>query len=97
MKDMSKRIAIDFDETYSADPAFFRELVALARKYQHLPCIVSCRRNTPENHELIEGIVGDDLLIVLTDLKPKRAAMEAVGLPVDWWVDDHPESVKEGR
>lgn len=91
------RLAIDFDETYSADPEFFREIVELAKRHGHAPCIVSCRRNTVENHRIISEVVGGDLFIVLTDLNPKRQYMESLGYPVTWWLDDFPESVKEGR
>jgi hypothetical protein len=93
----SRRIAIDFDETYTADPACFAEIVAVLRRYQHRPLIVSCRRNTPKNRNVISEIVGDDLLIILTDLKPKRPFCESMGLPVDIWMDDMPECVERGR
>jgi Tat protein secretion system quality control protein TatD with DNase activity len=93
------RIAIDFDETYSADPEFFAKFVALARKHNHQPCIVSCRRATVENHELVTSTVGDEIsiLVVFTDLQPKRVVMEELGLPVDIWIDDSPDSVERGR
>jgi hypothetical protein len=94
-----KHIGIDYDDTFSADPAFWKDVLALAERHGHRCYIVTCRRDTDENREEI----GPDQTGLprhrhyFTGLSPKRHYMESRGIKIDWWMDDLPESVIHGR
>jgi hypothetical protein len=97
---MSLNIAIDYDDTFTADPAAIAALVNLMKGYGHHVMVVSCRRNTGDNVALIMDSLREHccmMPIYLTGLGAKRPYMEERGVNVHIWIDDKPESVKEGR
>jgi hypothetical protein len=97
---MSLRIAIDYDDTFTADPVFWAKFIGKAREFGHLPMIVTCRHNTPETlHHIDEHLEehGCMVPVFMSSLVAKRPYMEDRGINVDIWIDDKPESVKEGR
>lgn len=97
---MSLNIAIDYDDTFTADPAAIAALANLMRGYGHHVMLVSCRRNTEENvDQIMESLHQHHCMmpIYLTGLGAKRPFMEGHAVNVDIWIDDKPESVKEGR
>lgn len=89
------RIALDWDDTYTADPGFWDAFIDLAKLHGHKVVICSCR--TPEWAAEAPMETPSDTAVFLTSFGPKRPYMEKMGLPVDVWIDDCPESVKEGR
>lgn len=92
-------IGLDFDETFTADPDLWLAFVKQAEDRGHKVFIVSCRMRTPENLEIVREFTGFPLSrIILTSMAPKRwYCDEKYGLEIDVWIDDMPESVKEGR
>lgn len=88
------RIALDWDDTYTADPELWEYFISGAKKRGHKIVFVTCRRDTEENREIIQHPTE---LVVFTNLAPKRDYMERLNMPVDIWIDDLPECVKEGR
>lgn len=86
-------IAIDYDNTYTADPELFDSFIALAKARKHRVWIVSARRNTPENREIVNV---PDVLTVLTGLAAKQWYMEQCGVRVDIWIDDDPKVITQG-
>lgn len=89
------RIALDWDDTYTADPDLWEQFIELAKARGHKVVICSCR--TPEWEERDPMVTPSNTSVFLTSYGPKREYMERMGLPVDVWIDDWPESVKEGR
>lgn len=92
-----KHIAIDWDETFTADPELWQAFIKLAEERGHRVYCVTCRRDTEENREIVRVESLPAYRHYFTGLSPKRWFMEQRGIQIDIWVDDHPESVKEGR
>lgn len=90
-------IAIDYDDTYSADPELWDHFISQAEIRGHDVVCVTCRRDTEENRKecKIPSLVWN--AHYFTNLASKRWHMEQRGLFVDVWIDDKPETVKEGR
>ena len=88
-------IALDYDDTYTADPELWDRFVDAAIELGHRVICCTCRRDTPENREIVRipGARGH----YFTGLSPKRWYLMQNGVDVDVWIDDLPESVKEGR
>lgn len=95
-----KNIAIDFDDTFTADPDLWREFIRQAEARGHRVYIVTCRRDTEENRADVVEVVGDALpryRLKFTALSAKDWFMRQHGIVIDIWVDDCPESVANGR
>lgn len=71
-------IALDYDKTYTADPALWDDFVKLAQDYGHTVKIVTMRMPN-------ETIVGAPVEVVYTSRKAKSSFIAA-----DIWIDDSP-------
>jgi hypothetical protein len=74
-------IALDYDKTYTADPALWNSFAELAQNCGHTVKIVTMR--TPA-----ETIVNVPVEVVYTSRKAKAAVVSA-----DIWIDDSPQWV----
>lgn len=95
-------IALDFDDTLTADPQMWGAFIGSARDLGHLVYIVTARRGTEDNSRLIDGYLSEHNIEVddvhFTDLASKLWHMGGkLGIHVDIWIDDHPESLVNGR
>lgn len=90
-------IAIDYDGTYTADPDLWAAFIASCEARGHEVICVTCRRSTPENRRevIVPSIPKYDHYF--TGLSSKRWFLEQMGIKPDIWIDDMPETVKEGR
>lgn len=90
-------IALDYDDTYTADPDLWDSFIENAVNSGHRVIVVTCRRDTRENRDecRVPDIAWNDHFF--TNLSPKRWYMEDKEISVDIWIDDLPESIKEGR
>ncbi|KKM71261.1 hypothetical protein LCGC14_1432440 [marine sediment metagenome] len=86
-------IAIDFDDTFSADPDLWREFVGVAtgRRYGHKCILVTNRPEAMGND--VRAEVGDLMPIVFAGRLSKKEAAARAGYSVDIWIDDNPEYV----
>ena len=88
-KRKSKYVAIDWDNTISADKDFFLQLVIKLKKAGYTPFVCTLRAPDRENIEEIRSILEEtDIAIYLTDGKPKRKYMKKLGVKVHLWIDD---------
>jgi hypothetical protein len=88
-------IAIDFDNTYTADEALWNLFVQAAIARGHRVICVTARRDTDENREIVQ-IPG--CMTYFTGLSSKLWYMtEKRGVKVDIWIDDDPRSLVNGR
>ena len=85
------RIALDYDGSYTADPALWDAFIASARLRGHEVHLVTMRA---ESEPVRLGAHVDR--IHYTDRKAKRPYMEARGLPVQVWIDDMPDFILQG-
>ncbi len=87
--------AIDFDGTWSRDACFFHNFVTALRMRGHDAILVTCRSEECGN-DVVLAIAGL-IPIVFTDHRPKREECDRLGLRVDVWIDDMPETIVRGR
>jgi pyridoxine 5'-phosphate synthase PdxJ len=93
-------IAIDFDDTLTADPIMFRTLTAVLKSFGHHAVCVTARRDTGENRERVSDWMkehGIDLYTHYTSLGSKLDHMERIGVRVDIWIDDDPRKCALGH
>ena len=85
----SRYIALDWDNTVSADQDFFRELIKKLQRAGYSPFICTLRAPDRENIKEICEILDEAMIpIYLTDGKPKRRYMKKLGVKVHLWIDD---------
>lgn len=85
----SKYIAIDWDNTISADQEFFKELIKQFQSAGYTPFICTLRAPDRENIEEIQEVLEySNIAIYLTDGHPKREYMKALDIDVHLWIDD---------
>jgi hypothetical protein len=92
-------IAIDFDQTLDRDPILWRVFIAHAIQRDHSVIVVTARRNTDENRDILRDWLDDngfDLPFYFTNLKSKVDEMERRGFDVDIWIDDSPRTCALG-
>ena len=91
-------IALDFDDTYTADPELWCEFVKMCRILNHKVILVTARDDTFVQRDYIQkALVNCDIDdIYLTSCAPKTTYMERQGITVDIWIDDHPERLVLG-
>ncbi len=85
----SKYIAIDWDNTISADQDYFRRLIQEFQAAGYSPFVCTLRAPDRDNiKEIIEILDEAAIPIYLTDGKPKRKYMKKLGVKVHLWIDD---------
>lgn len=88
-KQKSKYIAIDWDNTISADIDFFLQLIKKLQLYGYIPFVCTLRAPDKENIKEIRNILEEaNIDVYLTDGKPKRKYMKKKGVRVHLWIDD---------
>ncbi len=89
------KISIDYDDTYTRDPAFWDNFARAALAKGHKVYCVSARgtQHMDEPKRSIGQIIGPDNCFG-TGLRPKRHFMWHVhGIYIDVWIDDQPEMI----
>lgn len=97
---MSLTFAIDFDDTLTACPELWRRFIADAESNGHRVFLVTARRETEENVEIVREFMkehGLSLPRLFTNLGSKLKAAELRGIKVDIWIDDNPEALVHGH
>jgi len=88
-KRKSKHIAIDWDNTISADKDFFKRLIVILQDAGFKPFVCTLRAPDRENiEEICKILEKTNIPIYLTDGKPKRKYMKSLGVTVHLWIDD---------
>lgn len=93
-------IAIDFDETLTADADLWRNFICTAREIGHRIICVTARRDTDDNRATVDNWMhehGIDLYTYYTSLASKIDHMAKIGLTVDIWIDDDPRTCAFGH
>ena len=84
-------IAIDFDETLTADADLWRELIIAAYNRGHKVICVTARRDTESNRDIVNSWMREneiDLYTHYTALASKVVFLSNRGVKVDIWIDD---------
>lgn len=94
---MSLTIAIDYDDTFTADPIMWRRVIAEIHAAGHRVICVSARRNEIGHRQELEQSLPDGVAVLLSYDCPKRLYTQHEGIEVDIWIDDMPESIPTKR
>lgn len=84
-------IAIDYDETYDMDFDLWEAFAKLAAGRGHQVICVTCRHIPPGSLDATERVPS--FPVHCTANQQKRPYMESLGIRVDVWIDDFPESI----
>jgi hypothetical protein len=86
---------IDFDGTFSADPALFHSFLDLLTATGHSAVIVTGRSKPTGTKGIgefvVEVVTKGRIPIVYAGMSSKRKMAEEAGYKVDIWIDDNPE------
>jgi hydroxymethylpyrimidine pyrophosphatase-like HAD family hydrolase len=87
-------IALDYDDTYTADPGLWDDFISAAHGRGHRVFIVTAR--PPDM--LIDEVPGiPPTRHVYTNLQSKLTyCADVLGLSVDIWIDDRPDKLVSG-
>ncbi len=86
----SRIVAIDFDNTITADPDFYLSLIQVYRDSGWEPIVCTLRDAMDDNLlEIRDRLQGDGMRIYTTDGRKKRAFMLHQGISVGLWIDDY--------
>lgn len=92
-------IALDYDDTYTADPVLWANFIITAHNLGHKVICVTARRDTYENREEMNRNFTHFLInipIYFCNLKSKQREMDDKGVKVDIWIDDSPFAITQG-
>lgn len=89
----SLTIAIDFDNTFTADPDLWSTFIASAQQHGHTVICVSARRNELSHRQELAFALPERVPILLSYGEPKRMYAAKQGYVVDIWIDDCPEAI----
>ena len=88
-------IGLDYDKTYTADPALWEEFIHNATLRGHRVWIVTARRDTEENRGIV---VVPSATVVFTGLAAKPWFMQHKrDVKIDIWIDDDPLTCAQGH
>lgn len=90
-------IALDFDDTFTADAALWSHIIDDIRQQGHIVVCISSRRDTLENQNELKRSLPDGVGIHLCYDEPKQAYAKRNGIDVNIWIDDFPRAITEGR
>ncbi|HFU2857315.1 TPA: hypothetical protein ACGQ50_000855 [Enterobacter cloacae] len=82
------RVALDFDGTFSANPAMFCQVVGMMRKYGADVRFVTFRFGSGNNSDIMYWANSLNLPVLFTEGKQKEPFCEAAGWRPDIWIDD---------
>lgn len=84
-------ISLDYDDTFSADPDFWRKFIESAKAHGHAVICITSRFESFENRRELESATG--LKVIFCEHNYKRETAEKLGHRVDVWIDDCPEGI----
>lgn len=90
-------ISLDFDDTYTRDPALWNLFIQDCLVRGHQVYLVTMR--TPEQgaevFQALAGRIGESR-IYFTSMQSKRNYMWKQGVKIDVWIDDMPDAIVRG-
>ena len=90
------RIALDFDDTYTADPMLWRSFITLCQVSGHEVSIVTLRDAELDTIAIDQEFHRRNVPIVYCDGRAKKEYTESLGLHFDIWIDDNPWGLFNG-
>lgn len=87
-----KYIALDFDDTFTADPSLWIDFITSAKARGHDVACVSYRYETAKQ-EILDALSHIGIAIFCNGGVAKRSYMSSIGIEPDIWIDDMPELI----
>ncbi|WP_020395615.1 hypothetical protein [Thiolinea disciformis] len=85
----SRVVAIDFDNTITADPDFYTQLINCLRKRGCKPVVCTIREGDQEDMQKICSVLkGTEIDIYTSNGQCKRDYLKQLGVKVGLWIDD---------
>lgn len=81
-------IALDFDGTYTEDPALWDLFIAQALANDHIIRVVTMRYEHEANRPMKD--LAKIIPVIFTGRKSKKSFLEDLGITIDVWIDDNP-------
>lgn len=93
---MALSIGLDWDDTFTAAPNEFAQIIKLLQKAGHKVYITTARSPgfaTDECYQVLmeHGIAG--VAVHGSRYRSKKRHMQSMGIHIDIWIDDHPTRV----
>ena len=88
-------IGLDYDGTYTEDPATWLQVVKLMLAAGHQVTVVTMRYPSECAGRIDPALIALGVPVVATKRQAKAPFMEMLGSPVHIWIDDHPRAVHE--
>lgn len=82
--------ALDYDDTFTADPALWRAWILLAKSRGHRVVCITGRSETESQRYELERAFGPDVDVFFAGLRSKRECAITNGLTIDVWIEDCP-------
>jgi acid phosphatase class B len=95
-----KTFALDFDDTFTADPGLWSRFIEIAQKRGHRFYCVTARRETEENVDHINAEFDHwqcQMPIIFSNLRSKTEHLDKLGIKIDIWIDDAPYALVHGH
>ena len=89
-------IAIDFDDTFTADPDMWAEFIRNNKQRGHSFYCVTNRKGSEENVDMMNeqfDKLNCQMTIIFANELSKLDTVEQLGLTIDIWIDDSPYSL----
>ena len=83
-------IAIDYDDTYTADPPFWNKVIELAKDHGHNMICITARRNILEHRRELINSLPEGIETYFSYDEPKADFIKRQNIVVDIWIDDSP-------
>lgn len=84
-------ISLDYDDTYTRDPALWDAFIEQARKQGHkVFCVTMRYPHWSESKPVFESLTGKVDDFFFTGRKAKRPFMYQQRINIDVWIDDQP-------
>jgi hypothetical protein len=83
-------LSIDYDETYTRDPAAWNEFIDLMQSNGHNVYCVTLRHDKTEGKPVREALAKRVDGLFFTNRQAKKDFMAERGIRIDVWVDDNP-------
>jgi len=90
---MTLTIAIDYDDTYTADTEAWTEVIRTLQDHKHVVICVSARRDDFNHRRELQNALPPGVELLLSYDEPKRQFAKRHGYDVDIWIDDKPEAI----
>ena len=84
------KICLDFDGTYTLDPVFWDQVIALAHRHGHEVICATMRHEAHEGDAVHEALAHQVSAIHFTDRRAKQPTLAERNVHPDVWIDDSP-------